>query len=486
MRKGIHSPVLSFTGALIAGVLLYFAFGLPGGVIFVMVSLCIFMYVMDCTVRVGHRCILFAVFISVFVSLQYLYLVEKAFTDKWQTVLAIVLIALIYIAPACILMVVARKSRSGIALMGFLVSEYIFTNMSIGNQMFQTGILLAEVPATIQWYGYSGVFLGSIWIAASVRLIYMSFLSRNIIPAAISVITVPILFSLCLWYRADNYDSAITAAILPLEDNSHSSFINEILLNSNLSSVDLLLLPEGVVSFNERTFCYSPVITGLKRIANNNGRLCIFLGIFTYDRTEWTNSILAISENGIWQRHKIHRIPFSEYLPYPEILGRSEFFRNSLLYPLKDNKNYSEIFFHEKVAVSPLICYEALSTDYVSGIARNGAEVFLVASSNSYIDSRHIEKVNLKLIRSNAIVVRKPFIRSTEHGLSYFITDKGEIDYIAGYSTELAERQINITPRQTFYVKYGKTVNMIYGLLLFVYCILLLIIRKNSPLRYNV
>lgn len=473
------SIVISFTGALMAGVLLYLAFGLPAGAILALVSLIILMFTMDKTNRVWERCLLYSVFIFTFIFLQYGYLVEKAFTDRWETVLANILVALIYIVPACILMLIARKSRSGIAITGFLVSEYIFTNLQIGNQMFQTGIILADFPVAIQWFRFSGIFLGSIWIALSSRFIYLSMSSRKKIPGTILIIVLPILISLFLWHRDDEYGACIKAAILPLEENSHATSINKILLDSDLSGTDMLLLPEGTVSFNEKSFRYSPVVTSLKRIASDNSDLSIFIGIFTYDGKEWTNSILAISEEEIWQRYKMHKIPFSEYLPYPGILGKSDFFRNSLLYPLKNRANDSEIYFHDKATVSPLICYEALSTDYVSEMARDGAQVFLVASSNSYIDSKHIEKINLKLIKANAITIRRPFIRATEHGWSYFITYKGETDYISRFSTELVSRHVHHGSGQTFFVMHRNSINVACGLLLILFCTYCLYMRTD-------
>ena len=94
------------------------------------------------------------------------------------------------------------------------------------------------------------------------------------------------------------------------------------------------------------------------------------------------------------QRYKILKIPFCEYLPYPHILSKIDFINEHVWYKMDEKKNESDLYIHSQDTIAPLICYESLSSKYVCDLTQQGANIFFVSSSNSFIDSKHFLVIN--------------------------------------------------------------------------------------------
>jgi apolipoprotein N-acyltransferase len=77
--------------------------------------------------------------------------------------------------------------------------------------------------------------------------------------------------------------------------------------------------------------------------------------------------------------------------------------------------------------VAPLICYEAIFPGYVAQAARQGAELIVTISNDSWFGTSAGPKLHLTLAAFRSIETRLPQVRATNSGISAYISPTGEL-----------------------------------------------------------
>ena len=145
------------------------------------------------------------------------------------------------------------------------------------------------------------------------------------------------------------------------------------------------------------------------------------------DRTV-SNSVVTYARGRATQiRNKQRFIPFGEYLPCRNILGKIEWINNAVPYDLTATPNRSEIIRIDGDGISPLICYEGIFWDDMCRYCRQGAEIFFISASNEIVDNMHCEKQMLNISRANAITTDRSIVRAVQNGLSYAVDNRGRV-----------------------------------------------------------
>ena len=119
------------------------------------------------------------------------------------------------------------------------------------------------------------------------------------------------------------------------------------------------------------------------------------------------------------------------------------------------------------VAVGPLICYESVFGEYVSGYVEKGANVLFIMTNDGWWDNTpgHIQHMHLASIR--AIEQRRPIARSANTGISCFIDKRGRIYDKTNYGVPAVIESALIPNNEiTFYSRYGDYIARVMLLIL--------------------
>ena len=123
--------------------------------------------------------------------------------------------------------------------------------------------------------------------------------------------------------------------------------------------------------------------------------------------------------------HKTHLLMFGEYVPFGQLFpvlrkwnpGGEGFGRGSgpVVLPWENWK------------IGPQICYESLEPGFSTALARQGADLLINITNDSWFGPRSEPRQHLYMTLARAIEVRRPLIRSTNTGISTVIEASGFI-----------------------------------------------------------
>ena len=106
--------------------------------------------------------------------------------------------------------------------------------------------------------------------------------------------------------------------------------------------------------------------------------------------------------------------------------------------------------------VGPVICYESVYGDFVTGYVQEGAQFLAIITNDAWWGNTQGHKQHLNYARLRAIETRRSIARSANTGISAFIDQKGAITKELGYGLRGSLKgTINTNDRLTFYVRYG-------------------------------
>ena len=104
----------------------------------------------------------------------------------------------------------------------------------------------------------------------------------------------------------------------------------------------------------------------------------------------------------------------------------------------------------------PVICWESVFGEFITGYVQNGASFLAVISNDAWWKNTPGHRQLLSYTRLRAIETRRDIARSANNGISAIIDARGEILKQTTYETQTVLTG-SIAPRNnlTFYVRYG-------------------------------
>lgn len=425
-----------------------------------------------------------------------------------------------------------------IPLIAFWLSfEFLHLNWEISWSWLTLGNAFAQFPQAIQWYEYTGVFGGSLWVLASNVLIFklLEKCGFQISPKLawtqqrwqflkiIALVLVPIIVSL-VWYSNQKDEGRDVEVVVvqpnfePHYEKFNISRSRQIETFKRLSASAIsdktayVVWPE--TSFNAGQFDKlnsNGTILELTAFLAKYPQVKLVAGVDAYkifkDGEPHTRSTRRDEQNGevfFWEGYnaaiqlesgadsipfyiKSKLVPGAEILPYHEVL----FF----LKPIADKLGGSveglgrqpqrEAFPSNSGRIATSICYESVFGDYNGGYIRAGAEATFIMTNDGWWDNTAGHKQHLAFARLRAVETRKSIARSANTGISCFINQRGDVQQATKYNEEAAIRQnIKFNDRITFYVQWG---DMIARFALLVTLILLanLLVKKIKERSEN-
>ena len=358
------------------------------------------------------------------------------------------------------------------------------------------GNVFSENIKIIQWYEYTGVFGGTLWVLIS------NFVSYNLLKKLINnenfksdtiyvsvIILIPIIVSLIIYTNIDIEEEKIKTVIIQPNIDPYNEKFNrsndqnlrylESILNDVKNRNSLVILPETYFSDGSliSSLNYSTLIEGLK-IIRERYETEILTGIELYDvfndssrvkkysnrleNNRWLdlfNASIFISEDiDIYKKSKlvvgIEKMPYKNFLE--PLLGTLLIDFGGLSYS-RGYQDYRTVFkSNTGTKVAPIICYESIYGEYVSEYVRNGANLLAIITNDGWWNNTEGHKQHLSYARLRSIETRKNIVRSANTGISAVINYRGEILKTIGYEQEgLINKNVGMNDKITFYTKYG-------------------------------
>jgi len=220
---------------------------------------------------------------------------------------------------------------------------------------------------------------------------------------------------------------------------------------------DLILWPESAVPALLRTSRASRKPFHDKIIASNIPLLAGTVDRYTDDqgnRQYYNGSILLNTDNTVDIYHKIHLVPFAEYIPLSEKfpkLKKLNFGQANFL----QGKEFT-LFTLDSVKFSNLICYESSIPNLVRKFVEQGAQFLTIESNDGWLGSTSGPYQHFAISKLRAVENRIAIARSANTGISGVILPSGRVvEKIPLGERDIAFSYLPLRRNSTIYTKYG-------------------------------
>ena len=393
----------------------------------------------------------------------------------------------------------------------WVLFEILHFNWELNWPWLTLGNAFSELPSWIQWFSYTGVLGGSLWVILinyciyNIYVFYLDFGHVQIkkLIYILFLIIIPISCSLILSLSFKYSGKKINVLVAQTNLDPNTKFENQSwkfekklfydLTNNVTDSIDYVIFPETYLStqftlINDKPIQYNRnQIAHIIRMVEKYKNLNIILGA-TIDhfldgqKIKKYNSVLQINSDSLSYYHKSKLVPGAEQLP----------FRNYLKYFFKDNflslaggagnlsvqDSISLIEFNDN-KIASLVCYESVFPNHVREFIDKGAQAIFIITNDGWWGDSQGRKQHNSYARIRAIENRRYVVRSANTGISSVINPLGYFEKIIDPNkTDTFITPISLLSSKTFYVKYGNILIFIY--LAVVLVLSIIINRKNK------
>lgn len=382
----------------------------------------------------------------------------------------------------------------------YIAMEYLHQTWDLAFPWMTLGNGFAGMHQLVQWYEYTGVYGGSLWIIVSNIFAFEAYKAiKNkqgysrfcpslvwalvaILPAAISLI------------RYNTYQEKISPVnvvvvqpnIDPYEKLGGISSADQLKVLRHLSdsvaqvNTEYFFWPETALPnySDEDKIRSSPDFINLQQFISKYPNASLITGIEsikTYD-SQKTISAKLDANSGIYYDnfnaamqvensanvqfyHKSKLVPGVEKMPFPTALA----FLKPVFSELGGTvggwgwQEKPGVFYARSgIGVAPVICYESLWGDWISQSVKDGAQLIAIITNDGWWGNTSGKDQHFLYAKLRAIENRRWVVRSANTGISGFINQKGEVVKKSKWWTRTAlKADINLNDEITFYTKAG-------------------------------
>ncbi|MBP3483434.1 MAG: apolipoprotein N-acyltransferase [Alistipes sp.] len=416
---------------------------------------------------------------------------------------------------------VSKKAPKALAytilVAAWITTEYWYTTGEFSFPWLILGNGFSESAWAVQWYEYTGVFGGSLWVLVTNILVFEAWRSRKRSAAvkAALVATVPTMVSAAIYFTYKPSERSMRVTVIQPNVDCYDKFHGDIarqernlleLIAEAPADVRFIAMPETALTnyLYEPSVTAAPIVDSIASLLRAKGSDAIVVsGANTWRRyddgtqTETArrneygyydlfNSAIAVSSDGeVDIYHKSRLVIGVEKTPLPKLFEWLEF----LVIDLGGTVGqlgvgtHPEVFSSGNVKAGPSICYEAIYGDFYGGFVRRGAEAMLVISNDGWWGDTPGYKRLFAFCRLRAIEHRRAIARSANTGISGFISERGDDGQRLGWDRRgILTDEVTLNARLTFYTRYGDYIARIsqyLTLLCVLYFIAYRVKRKN-------
>ena len=177
---------------------------------------------------------------------------------------------------------------------------------------------------------------------------------------------------------------------------------------------------------------------------------------------EWNkkdyNTVIFFSDGEIEGTYrKQHLVPFTEHFPYQDAMPRFTALLEANDYHWWEEGDEATVFEYGDLKFGTPICFEDIFGYLSAEFVRNGADLLINLSNDSWSGSIPAEMQHMQLALFRAIENRVPLLRSTNSGMTCLITPSGRyIDPLEPFTVDwnIYEVPIGLKRHDTFYTLF--------------------------------
>lgn len=382
----------------------------------------------------------------------------------------------------------------------YIAMEYLHQSWDLYFPWMSFGNGWAGMHQLVQWYEYTGIYGGSLWILLSNILAFEAYQAfktqkgylklRPLLVWAVVVI-LPIAFSLVRYHNYKEKMVPVNVVVVQPNIDPYQKFggINpaeQLRILTHLSdsvaqpNTEYFFWPETAMPTfsNEdkirgtseyqalqqfiRKYPNGSLITGIETIKTYqvpktiSAKLDANSGVY-YDNF---NAAMQIENSADVQfYHKSKLVPGVERLPFPAVMA----FLKPIFAQLGGTiggwgwQEEPGVFYaYSGIGVAPVICYESLWGDWIGKSVKSGAQFIAIITNDGWWGNTSGKDQHFLYARLRAIENRRWVVRSANTGISGFFNQKGDVVQKSEWWTRTAlKADINLNDELTFYTKSG-------------------------------
>jgi apolipoprotein N-acyltransferase len=404
--------------------------------------------------------------------------------------------------------------------------EYLDQSWDLAFPWMTLGNGFAISHQWIQWYEYTGVYGGTVWIWALNILIFLLYTGLKqkpapkrrlaLVSAFVLLLVFPLSFS---WYRYNSYQEprdpsnivVVQPDIDPYAKESTMPATTQLNILTRLSdslgqpNTEFFIWPETALPdpIKEDNIRSNNYFLQAQHFLNKykNGNLLTGAETYRVYNTEATPTATYVPEDRIYFDHfntalnienssevqfyhKSKLVPGAEAMPFPSVLG--------FLKPVFEHlggatgsyagqKEPNVLYSQSGIGVSPAICYDSIWGEWVAQSVKKGSQFIAVITNDGWWGNTSGKDQHMDYAKLRAIETRRWVCQSANTGISGFINQRGDVIQQTKWWTRTAIKQnLNLNSDITFYVQYGDYIAKAGSLLAILGVVFILIrIRKK-------
>ncbi len=412
-------------------------------------------------------------------------------------------------------------NRLGYASLVFywMAFESIHLSWELTWPWLSVGNVFAVKHTWIQWYEYTGVFGGTLWVWITNLLLFFIlydrlFPSEKSLPAnnslfkkyiplfsLVLIIFIPILISKIIYNNYEEKGKPVNVTVLqpnfdPYTEKFDIPYAIQMEKMQGLSkqkltdSTDYLVWPETSIQKDIwlDKIKYEKPVRDLLKLIDSFPNLTIVLGVNGFERyntkeeASYTareflmgqsvsggpdtmyydiyNTALQIdSSKKLPYYHKSKLVPGVERMPYPQFftfLGDKAIELGGITGSLGTQKTRTVFYNKDSVGIAPVICFESVFGEYVSDYVSNGAELIFIITNDGWWGNTSGYQQHCLYGKLRSIETRRSIARSANTGISCFINQRGDISQPTEWREDaVLNATLLANDDKTFYVVFG-------------------------------
>ncbi|MCX6270163.1 MAG: apolipoprotein N-acyltransferase [Bacteroidetes bacterium] len=415
----------------------------------------------------------------------------------------------------------------------WITFEFLHQDWDLTWSWLNLGSGFSAYPSVIQWYEYTGIFGGALWIflgnisgyKLSQALFNTALAGSRKKPALIfaCVLLFPLLVSFLIFYTyKEKIDPVEVVVIQPNIDPYTEQYslppatVMDRMMTLAAGAVgpntNLLICPESAIQEsiweNEPLFDESPSIRTIHQYIKQHPKLGVVMGASTFWRFDEKNAVTETarfsSTYNFWYdafntsvfidstgKHQLYhksklvvgveRMPFPKYMKFLENYALDLGGTIGSLGMSDDRTPFATT--RKDLVLGSAICYESVYGEFFSKFVKNGATLMLIITNDGWWGNTPGHRQHWRFASLRAIETRRDIARSANTGISCFIDQRGIVHQAAPYwQKDVIKGFPNLNNKITFYTKYGDYIGRICGWMSLILVVCTLFYRLFPPI----
>ena len=370
--------------------------------------------------------------------------------------------------------------------------EYIHLHWDLSWPWLNLGNVFGIYTKYVQWYEYTGIFGGTLWILIVNSLVYKAYITRKKIYIIVFIIAIaiPIGYSYITYINYKEKGEVVELSVIqpnfdcytqkykanPSTDKENdTTYIPyaeqiEIMLDMAKKAITkntrFLLLPETAfhIGINEERLKNNSYIEDYANSFSNFTNLSLVIGLISYTKTKdeksihVSNSALQVDNRNELEIYKKSKLVIGvESIPFEGIINFVPVDIGGVSSTLTTQPE-REIFWSvdSLSSIAPIICYESVYGEYVTEYVTKGATILGVITNDGWWGNTPGHEQHFAFSKLRAIENRRTVARSANTGISGFISQNGDVMKSISYDKKgYLTYKVHSNDNLTFYTRHG-------------------------------